>query len=200
MSERFNTASYWDAIYAREGARSWRLYPVTARKIRELLPPGQRILELGGGPGILALALQKDGHKVVMIDHSAKAVDQAKRRGVELAIVGNVPECLDAMQADFVVACEFLEHFENPKKILAAAAIAAPNAIYAVPNDCLGDHPEHSQQFNRDALMEILAPFYHRVEIFEIVDEWNAKLEGIIEQIQPIRLPVLIALCRGTRE
>jgi len=195
MFDPSNSPEYWDAVFAQEGENSFRLYPRTAREILARLPAQSRVVEFGGGPGIMAKTLQVAGHYVVMFDHSIVAVNQARARGVENAFVASIPEEVPDLDADFVMMAEFLEHFDKPETIVERAVEIAPNAFYVVPNDFLGPEElkEHHQKFTRDSLMVLLAPYYRRITIDTFSDMWEYK-SGFVER--KFRVPLLLADCR----
>jgi 2-polyprenyl-3-methyl-5-hydroxy-6-metoxy-1,4-benzoquinol methylase len=200
VSDPFNRPEYWNTIYIGEGFNTWRQYPETIRIIKEVLKEPVRIVELGGGPGVLAKELQDAGHAVVMLDHSEVAIAQAKRRGVELAVCADVPQVLEFHTADYVIATEFLEHFKNEdlREILRMSVIVAPNAIFAVPNNTLGPatHQEHHQQFTLDSFAELLSEFYERVRVRIYEDAWSANV-GFHEKTY--KVPTIIAHCEGRK-
>jgi cyclopropane fatty-acyl-phospholipid synthase-like methyltransferase len=73
----------WGRLDAPEGARE------LARALEVLvdkLPPGARVLDLGGGPGRYAIELAKRGHRVVLADLSPELLDVARRRVAEAAL------------------------------------------------------------------------------------------------------------------
>lgn len=108
-------ADYYDATVQEEWHRleaSWLEFAITQHFIRARLPPGSRILDLGGGPGRYALALAKDGYSVDLVDlapaNVAFARQKAEECGVRLgfALVGDaraIPliesECYDGVLA-----------------------------------------------------------------------------------------------------
>ena len=51
-----------------------------------------RLLEVGCGSGALAKRLHDLGHEVIAIDSSAKAIDDAKRLGVDARVETNNPK------------------------------------------------------------------------------------------------------------
>jgi SAM-dependent methyltransferase len=61
------------------------------RAFEELLPPGARVLDLGGGPGRWTIWLARQGHRVVLADLSPRLLEIAAR---ELAEAGVEPEAV----------------------------------------------------------------------------------------------------------
>jgi ubiquinone/menaquinone biosynthesis C-methylase UbiE len=75
----------WGRLDAPEGARELtRALEILADK----LPPGARVLDLGGGPGRYAIELARRGHRVVLADLSPELLEIARRRVAEAALPG----------------------------------------------------------------------------------------------------------------
>lgn len=77
-----NRSSRWDADdYGRNGA----FVPALGLPVVELLSPqpGERILDLGCGDGVLTKALINAGAEVVAVDASAEMVASARARGID---------------------------------------------------------------------------------------------------------------------
>ncbi|MEM9471496.1 MAG: class I SAM-dependent methyltransferase [Pseudomonadota bacterium] len=83
------------AFYDGDPDREWlRLgsngleFAVSLSRISQALPPGSRILDIGGGPGRYSLALAAAGHSVVLADISAASIayaqEEATQRGISI--------------------------------------------------------------------------------------------------------------------
>ena len=82
-------AGYYDATVLEEWHRldsSWLEFAITQHFIRDKLPPGSQILDLGGGPGRYALALAKDGYSVDLIDLAPGNIAFAKQKAEECGV------------------------------------------------------------------------------------------------------------------
>ncbi|MEA2003008.1 MAG: class I SAM-dependent methyltransferase [Actinomycetota bacterium] len=91
MSE--NEREHWDQRYAAGGARSTE--PATfLREVAPLLPPGSRLLDVGGGSGRNAIWLAKQGHEVTIADISETGLAIA-RTTAEAARVTVATVCED---------------------------------------------------------------------------------------------------------
>lgn len=66
------------------------------RAFAELLPPGARVLDLGGGPGHWTIWMLKRGHRVVLADLSPRMLELARR---DLAAAGVEAEAVLEMDA-----------------------------------------------------------------------------------------------------
>lgn len=55
----------------------------------ELLPPGDDLLDVGGGTGRYALALAQRGHRVTILDRSIGMMKEAEKKGVVRTVLGN---------------------------------------------------------------------------------------------------------------
>lgn len=82
---RFYAAEYDEA--ARLGDDVNQLELARVRQIvRRHLPAGQRVLDVGGGPGVHAAWLAEDGHDVHLVDPVERHVTQARDRGLSAAV------------------------------------------------------------------------------------------------------------------
>lgn len=75
----------WGRLGAPEGTRELtRALEILADK----LPPGARVLDLGGGPGRYAIELARRGHRVVLADLSPELLGVARQRAAEAGLPG----------------------------------------------------------------------------------------------------------------
>lgn len=110
--------------------------------------PGQRVLDMGTGPGLLACEFALRGAQVVAVDHSQEQIAQARKRarrlGVEISfIAGKVEDLCDASAPyDLAIANMSWLYFDQPRVLdalrdnLAAdgrLAISRFNAVYSHP-------------------------------------------------------------------
>ncbi|HSR99623.1 MAG TPA: methyltransferase domain-containing protein [Kofleriaceae bacterium] len=73
----------WGRLDSPEGARE---LTHALEILADKLPPGARVLDLGGGPGRYAIELAKRGHRVVLADLSPALVEVARQRVAEAAV------------------------------------------------------------------------------------------------------------------
>lgn len=144
-----NSASSWDQLWSQEGQESWRkpvMSPVYDR-IEALLPPGAKVVDIGGGLGFLATRLQKK-HEVEVWDISPFAVKEVCRRGIKGRVVDLEKGCPNIPFGTWVVATEVIEHLTAAarERLFSRIQNAGGNAILSVPNDRLGpdEEPQHT--------------------------------------------------------
>lgn len=61
-------------------------YALTMRVLKENLPQGSRILDVGGGPGRYAIALAQLGHRVTLLDLSSANVQLGREKAREARV------------------------------------------------------------------------------------------------------------------
>jgi SAM-dependent methyltransferase len=160
----------------------------------------KRVLDIGGGVGVLAHKIKEAGSAPYVVDISPAAVQIAETVYGVPGEARAVPPLDGLPEADYLVATEFLEHLTDPDAFLVEAAQVANKAIYGVPNDCLGpqDEQEHNQQFTEDSLRDLLTKHYSQVEIESFTDQFLTgrvvKTDGGLTA-QQIALPTLLAYC-----
>ena len=85
--------SYYNANPQKEWDRLKKKHPyekyITIRMMDRYIKPGDRILDIGGGPGHYAIHYAKQGHSVTLLDLSDENVRFAKKKagqyGVKIA-------------------------------------------------------------------------------------------------------------------
>lgn len=161
----------------------------SARELVDIARPDS-VVEVGCGPGDLAFhlfaeesgATQHDG-SYVGTDISAEQVDVARQRYPRLkfqaASAYELP--FETGSADLVVACEVLEHLEEPSAALTEIArVTRGYAIISVPWEPLwrvlnvargkyvrqlGNTPGHVQHFSRRAIMKLVGSTLDVIEV-----------------------------------
>ena len=99
------------AYYAGFGEREWaRLtdpdcdgvaeFAVTTHALQAHLPPGARVLDLGGGPGRYAIWLAERGHRVALADLSPELLQIARREVERAGVAAAVEEIVEADACD----------------------------------------------------------------------------------------------------
>lgn len=124
-------------------AESRLIGPWVVAQMAQLVRPGEsgggpgslRVLDIGCGGGFLSNRLAREGHAVSGIDRSATSLHVARRYD----ITGRVAYCVaDALALPFadgtfdvVAAMDFLEHVEEPARVVAEAArVLAPGGLF----------------------------------------------------------------------
>lgn len=132
------------------------------------------ILEIGCGPGDLAAAIVPSTATYLGIDIDSREVETARIRYPNLSFaVGSAYELpVESKSIDLVIACEVLEHLEDPVKALAEIdRVAKEWVLVSVPREPLwrilnmmrgkywrsmGNTPGHIQHFSRRAINQLV--------------------------------------------
>lgn len=155
----YNSKEVWNEIWTRESVETWRTYPELFDRIVALVPPGSKVLDVGGGIGILADRLRDEKNcSVMVLDHSVVALQEASRKGHSTAFID-----LESMQYtlppgyDGIIATEVLEHLTGPALMyfLGTAKVNPFHwGMFTVPNFCLGpdEEPQHHHKFTAGSI------------------------------------------------
>ncbi|MBA2337587.1 MAG: methyltransferase domain-containing protein [Acidimicrobiia bacterium] len=148
------------------------------------LTGGERVLDLGSGPGIVASQLQREhGRSVTCLDADKDLLAVAAERGVEDTILADLddptwPDLVDGRRFDVIILADILEHLSSPEAVLDAIAgrglladggflvVSIPNAAHqAVVAELLTGHftyhptglldRTHIRFFTRDSFTEM---------------------------------------------
>ena len=164
-----NTAPYWDAAWARahQAYRADRGRMTTIRYIQERLPKGARVLDIGGGCGMLAETI-RDEHYVKVLDFSQYAVDFLLSVGIDAERVDiSTYDGEEYGAFDVAICTDFLEHMDEPQRAIRCAYVHAPHAFFGVPDNCMGPESckEHLRTYTRESLADALRMWGHvRIE------------------------------------
>lgn len=115
----------FDAETARRIEATYTTPDVVAqrREVRRLLAlrSGERVVDIGAGPGFLAAEMVTEGARVVAVDPSASMRELARARGVEFEVVDGSAEALPLPDAavDAAVATQVLEYVPDVAGALA---------------------------------------------------------------------------------
>lgn len=111
-----------------------------ARLLRQV-PPGSTVLELGPGPGAMTKVLRGRGHTVTAVENDPDAVVAVRALGAEVIAADlddpNWNQALADRRFDVVLACDVLEHLNDPEPVLYAASrvVASQGRLVAsIPN------------------------------------------------------------------
>ena len=161
-----NTKAYWDDVYGKEGANTWRTYPEMFDKVAAEVQPGSRVVELGCGVGVLGSKLT--AQKAVDYqgyDISAQAIAYARARFLDVAEVdvAKIDGCMFD-HAHAVIATELMEHLDEDVFHRVVSTIhesPVRKFVFTVPDNCMGpdEVPEHTALFNEELVRERMAGY-----------------------------------------
>jgi 2-polyprenyl-3-methyl-5-hydroxy-6-metoxy-1,4-benzoquinol methylase len=146
----------------------------TADLIMSSCPKAERVLEIGGGSGALALAIASSGIEVVMVEPNRHSdVSLLADKGVEL-VSDMFPSDKVTGKFDLIVCRQVMEHVPDPsifmdsiEKSLAAGGsiyLEVPNADFILKNRSIVDfHFPHIQYFRQQVLTEWLEKRGHAI-------------------------------------
>lgn len=166
-----NSAQAWDALWAKEGKTSWRgsAMQQVYERINSLLPRKARVIDIGGGVGILAEKLVESGRIVEVWDISPEAIRQVKASGINGRVVDLERDCPTIPEDTWVVATEVVEHLSEiaRRRLLNQIIQAGGKALLSIPNDRLGpeEEPQHTVKFNAVSFRRYLGDLRPRVEV-----------------------------------
>jgi SAM-dependent methyltransferase len=166
-----NSAEAWDKLWAQEGKTSWRGSAMREvyERIAALLPKKAKVIDIGGGVGILAEKLVELGHVVEVWDISPEAIRQVKASGILGRVVDLERDCPIIPEGTWVIATEVLEHLSEiaRRRVLNRIIKAGGKALLSVPNFRLGpeDEPQHTAKFSAITFRKYLGDLKPRVEV-----------------------------------
>ena len=171
-----NTRAYWDDVYGKEGADSWRTYPEMFDKVAAEIEALVSVREVGCGVGILGSKLTAErGVKYKGFDISAQAVAFAKARFLDCEQKAVKDLTIDDLGEGTVVATELMEHLDENDYYYMLGLVQeslATKFIFTVPDDCMGpeDVPEHTALFNEELVRARHKQFREGNEGFALFD------------------------------
>lgn len=179
-----NTAAYWNDVWNKEGFMTWRRYPECYNRIADIVGTNKRVVDVGCGIGVLLRKLQEKNNIVYGLDISEVAIDMLKEynningRVVDINEVSieGLEYLFGEIKMDYVIATEFLEHFEEVDEVMNKLCSIGNNLILAVPNNCLGNDEckEHHQKFSKETLTKLIQRFCDEVVVEEFVDKFDS--------------------------
>ncbi len=128
-SEYFDAqAERWETLYRSKAAFRDRLALFT-RELRELVPSGGRVLDVGCGPAVMSLAFSEMGYSVVGVDRAPNMIGCANRARQRHRVENAEFLVMDAMKLAFasesfdaVVCSSLVEYIENDEAFLRGLA------------------------------------------------------------------------------
>lgn len=150
--------------------------------LKEYLPAGVSVVDVGCGAGAYGPVLMADGHDWLGLESNAHCCGILERRQLPFRRVD--PEsrqlpCADA-EWDCAICIEVVEHVQDPESFIGEIArITRRRALFSVPNMELLPYlydwrvvpwhlleADHKNFFTRGSLRALLTRFFTRVEIF----------------------------------
>lgn len=202
-------ARFWDRIaarYARRPIADEAAYAEKLSLIREALPPGARVLELGCGTGGTALALAPHAARIEATDLSAEMIAIARERAAgagadpERVVFSVAPlgEVAPATPPDAVLAMNLLHLVEDRAGALARIRAMLPaGGVFAASTACLGDFMPWFRWVA--PLGRALGRLPH-VEVFTeaaFLEELSAAGFAVERRFRPSRSAALFTLARA---
>jgi 2-polyprenyl-3-methyl-5-hydroxy-6-metoxy-1,4-benzoquinol methylase len=172
-----NTASHWDAAWARHGQDGFRASAELSAVRREILrrmAPGCAVLDVGCGVGELLTELHREkGCRCYGLDISPVAVAKIHALGFE-GVVSTLPAIpYPAEMFDAVVSTETLEHVSAARETVEAmhrVLRSGGRLFLSVPDGRTDREEVHVHRFTEQSLTKLLGPWF-RVESVECVPE-----------------------------
>lgn len=192
MSDRLDREREFHDIAFAEGVRdqTQRFYTVTEpffdwyADTLTALAPGARVLEYGCGPGSKAFDLARAGARVVGIDISPVAIEQATEQGRNEGLEESLEflvmdaEALDFPDADFDLVCGsgIIHHLDLERSYAEIARVLKPDgsAIFTEP---MGHNPVINAYRNRTPELRTVDEHPLLMKDIELARRWFGSVE-----------------------
>jgi len=172
------------------------LRPRNLTDILESTAKGQKVLDFGGGTGVITHALLENGNSVVYLDHSQDASNSAETKfsnnpNFTLLLPENLLACANK-SFDLVVLSHVLEHVQNRTSLLKELSQLTRKIHIEVP-----DYSSDPLNYARSILqLSVHKDDDHVVEFtIESLRSLLLEVDLIIEKIK-VRDGCIVALCR----
>jgi glycosyltransferase involved in cell wall biosynthesis len=177
IARKANSVNKWNKLWENEGHDSWRGEALanTYNRITNLMPPKSKIIDLGGGVGILGSILKEKRECEVQIwDHSPSALKQAREVGLDTHLINleddigrQIIEESTNGDSPYIVSTELLEHLSETARQNLLRACQNNICLFSVPNDRLGpdEEPQHTIKFTALKFKTYLHKFFEHVRV-----------------------------------
>lgn len=166
-----NTYDEWDQIYSDpEVATRWTQWfdGSLVEAVIAHLPFGARVLDIGCGVGFSEYVIQRMKKRFDVrfygVDASACAIEYLRRHSsvrweglLRWDATAKLPFCEKVF--DVSMACEILEHLEQPELMVQELARVADKMVVTVPNHLEVDTEYHVWEFDEADVFELLSPY-----------------------------------------
>jgi 2-polyprenyl-3-methyl-5-hydroxy-6-metoxy-1,4-benzoquinol methylase len=158
----------------------------TLQLIRDYLPPGGSVVDVGCGAGAYGPPLMSQGHEWLGLETNAHCFDLLEQRRLPYRRVDEESGALpcDSSEFESAICIEVLEHIERADTFLGEIARAVrTRALFSVPNmevlpyfsawQVVPWHlleADHKNFFTRTSLSELLSGHFTRVEVFSYAE------------------------------
>lgn len=168
-----NDKKTWDTLWAEEGDETWRKSALSAvyDRIIHLTPPNSRVIDIGGGRGLLAnLLREKKNCNPEVWEHSEVAAAACLKkmipsRLIDLEEAQFYPETIGRV----VVSTEVFEHLSAATldRLMKAIAASKESCFFSVPNDRLGpaEEPQHARKWTAIDFKYFLKQYFTDVRV-----------------------------------
>lgn len=157
MSKYRQRGAYHYEEFAKQTPYRYHVVDLVAR-MKEALPKGGRLLDVGCGEGLIMSQLRAIGFTVVGCEIDPIAVKLGLERGNDIR-PGEIDQ-FDGDSFDAVLLCDVLEHVKDPITVMATARRLAPIVVIAVPD-----------RHDRHAIHEVTPESVH--DYFPLTSCWN---------------------------
>lgn len=169
------------------------MYYGVAKSVRQYVPKGGKILDVGCGLGYLTYSLNKDGYHATGIDISKEAVDNARKTYGDFFLCGDFFMIEGAYDA--ICMLELIEHVEDPSAFIAKAKtllkeggvliMTTPNRSWFPEHDLWNTDlpPVHLTWFTEEGIRKLLVGNGLVPKFFDF--KWYNLLRGTLLAPRP---------------